>query len=82
MALGSAPELSLMRLGIINAYAIAGDIRHDLELLADQVNPPNVRPPGWKGSVPVIRCDRSVQTLIFVLERTASYKLNVDPLSA
>jgi tripartite-type tricarboxylate transporter receptor subunit TctC len=25
MALGSAPELSLMRLGMMNAYAIAGD---------------------------------------------------------
>ncbi len=63
------------------AYAIARDIRHDLELLADQFNPPNVRPPGWKGSDPVIRCDRSVQTLVFVLERTAGYKLNVDPLA-
>ncbi len=63
------------------AYAIARDIRHDLELLADQVNPPNVRPPGWRGSDPVIRCDRSVQTLVFVLERTAGYKLSVDPLT-
>lgn len=63
------------------AYAIARDIRHDLELLADQVNPPSVRPPGWKGSDPVMRCDRSVQTLIFVLERKATYKLSVDPLS-
>ncbi len=62
-------------------YAIARDIRHDLELLADQVNPPSVRPPGWKGADPVIRCDRSVQTLIFVLERTAGYKLSVDPLA-
>jgi len=63
------------------AYAIARDIRHDLELLADQFNPPNVRPPGWKGSDPVIRCDRSVQTLVFVLERTAGYKLTIDPLT-
>lgn len=63
------------------AYAIARDIRHDLELLADQVNPPSVRPPGWKGADPIMRCDRPVQTLIFVLERTASYKLSVDPLS-
>ncbi|MBI1276739.1 MAG: hypothetical protein GC179_01290 [Anaerolineaceae bacterium] len=63
------------------AYAIARDIRHDLELLADQVNPPSVRPPGWRGADPVIRCDRSVQTLVFVLERTAGYKLSVDPLA-
>jgi hypothetical protein len=62
-------------------YAIARDIRHDLELLADQVNPPSVRPPGWKGADPVIRCDRSVQTLVFVLERTAGYKLSIDPLA-
>ncbi len=62
------------------AFAIARDIRHDLELLADQVNPPSVRPPGWQGSDPVIRCDRSVQTLVFVLERTSGYKLSVDPL--
>lgn len=60
------------------AFAIARDIRHDLELLADKVNPPNVRPPGWIGSDPVMRCDRSVQTLVFVLERTSSYKLNID----
>jgi hypothetical protein len=63
------------------AYAIARDIRHDLELLADGFNPPNVRPPGWRGSDPVIRCDRSVQTLVFVLERTAGYKLSIDPLT-
>ncbi|MCA0458618.1 MAG: hypothetical protein LCI00_31965 [Chloroflexi bacterium] len=63
------------------AFAIARDIRHDLELLADQVNPSNVRPPGWVGADPVIRCDRSIQTLVFVLERTSSYELGVDPLA-
>lgn len=62
------------------AFAIARDIRHDLELLADQVNPSNIRPPGWVGADPVMRCDRSVQTLVFVLERTSGYKLGVDPL--
>lgn len=62
-------------------YAIARDIRHDLELLADQVNPPSIRPPGWVGSDPVMRCERGVQTLVFVLERTAGFTLGVDPLS-
>lgn len=63
------------------AFAIARDIRHDLELLADQVNPSNIRPPGWVGADPVMRCERSVQTLVFVLERTSAYKLGVDPLA-
>lgn len=62
-------------------YAIARDVRHDLELLADQVNPPNIRPPGWIGSDPVMRCERGVQTLVFVLERTAGFTLTVDALS-
>jgi len=52
MALGSAPELSLMRLGIINAYAVAGDTR-----LAQAPNIPTFRElglptlsfPGWFG---------------------------------
>ncbi|MEZ4667602.1 MAG: hypothetical protein R3E39_06750 [Anaerolineae bacterium] len=63
------------------AYAIARDIRHDIELLADQVNPAGIRPPGWIGGDPVIRCERGVQTLVFVLERTAGFTLTVDPFS-
>jgi hypothetical protein len=59
--------------------AIARDIRHDLELLADTLDKPNVRPPGWAGADPLMRCSRSAQALVNILERTGSYKLNVDP---
>lgn len=58
--------------------AIVRDIRHDLELLADTVGVPNVRPNGWSGADPLLRCDRSTQSLVNVLERGGVFSLNVD----
>jgi tripartite-type tricarboxylate transporter receptor subunit TctC len=52
MALGSAPELSLMRLGIINAYAIAGDTRLAQALnipTFSEMGLPTLSFPGWFG---------------------------------
>lgn len=49
------------------SYALARDIRHDLELLADTVIAPSVRPPNWLGDDPMMRCDRSTQTLVELL---------------
>jgi hypothetical protein len=62
-------------------FAIARDIRHDLELLADTTLQPNVRPPGWAGDRPIYRCDRATQTLIAVLERGGVFQLTLDPLA-
>jgi hypothetical protein len=62
-----------------STYAIARDIRHDLELLADYVNPANVRPPGWAGGDPLLRCDRGIQSLVDLLEKNTTFRLNVDP---
>ncbi|NWG17888.1 MAG: hypothetical protein HXY41_14765 [Chloroflexi bacterium] len=58
--------------------AIARDARHDLELLADAVGLPNVRPNGWAGSDPLIRCNRAVQALVYLLERSGTWTLTVD----
>ncbi len=49
--------------------AVARDIRHDLELLADIViGAPGLRPAGWVGDDPIMRCGRSIQSLLTVLK--------------
>ncbi|MFZ4827498.1 MAG: hypothetical protein ACOYLB_09080 [Phototrophicaceae bacterium] len=50
-------------------YALARDVRHDLELLADLLIAPGVRPPFWIGDDPLMRCARSTQNLITLLGR-------------
>jgi phosphate transport system substrate-binding protein len=63
-------------------YAIIRDIRHDLELLADAEIGVSVRPDGWKGAAPLLRCSRAVQTLVDLLQRGgvfASAVPNSDP---
>ncbi len=60
--------------------AVARDIRHDLELLADVVmNSRTVRPRGWQGDDPIMRCSRAVQTLIQIVELNGySLQLNFE----
>jgi hypothetical protein len=65
-----------------NAYAIARDVRHDLELLADTVVEPNVRPPNWIGDDPIMRCNRSTQTLVILLDSRGLYDIVSTPASA
>lgn len=49
--------------------AVARDIRHDLELLATQViGAPGVRPAGWLGDDPMMRCNRATQSLFTLLQ--------------
>jgi hypothetical protein len=49
--------------------AVARDIRHDLELLADVViGASGVRPAGWLGDDPIMRCSRATQSLLTVLK--------------
>ncbi len=49
--------------------AIARDIRHDLELLADVVvGATGLRPAGWKGDDPLMRCSRATQALFTMLQ--------------
>lgn len=48
----------------------ARDIRHDLELLADQQFGADARPALWIGGDPLMRCERSVQTVAYWFLRT------------
>ncbi|MBE2183915.1 MAG: hypothetical protein IAE89_10855 [Anaerolineae bacterium] len=51
--------------------AIARDLRHDLELVADRVaGAATIRPAGWQGDDPMMRCNRVTQALVTLLGRT------------
>ena len=65
-------------------YAIARDVRHDLELLADAIFGNNERPNGWEGpSDPVMRCDRATQALVGLLRAGGAFAVpQADPTSA
>lgn len=63
-------------------FAIVRDIRHDLELLADAVVGSSVaRPAGWRGSDPIMRCERGVQTLVALLRAGGVFQLEADRTS-
>lgn len=48
---------------------IARDIRHDLELVADEVmGRATIRPAGWQGDNPIYRCGRATQAILTMLE--------------
>jgi hypothetical protein len=65
--------------GVVSVpLAFARDIRHDLELFADDVmGTSTVRPAGWQGDDPLMRCDRATQALITVLQKEG-YGFNID----
>ena len=65
--------------GVVSVpLAFARDIRHDLELLADNImGTATIRPAGWQGDDPLMRCDRTTQALITVLNREG-YGFNID----
>lgn len=65
--------------GVVSVpLAFARDIRHDLELLADVVmGTSTIRPAGWQGDDPLMRCDRTTQALITVLQ-DEGYGFNID----
>ncbi len=50
-----------------NGFIIARNVRHDLELSADEFFGLTFRPQEWRGGLPIERCDRSLQTLVYVL---------------
>ncbi|HEX2620020.1 MAG TPA: hypothetical protein VHL11_07730, partial [Phototrophicaceae bacterium] len=60
-------------------YAVARDERYDLELLANLVYGKDHRPEGWIGGDPLLRCNRSTQTLVALLERGGVYHLTIPP---
>ncbi|MEM6283554.1 MAG: hypothetical protein AAF787_15285 [Chloroflexota bacterium] len=63
------------------AFATARDIRHDVELLADTVVAPSVRPPNWLGDEPIMRCNRSTQALVELLESRNLLMTTASPAS-
>src|SRR5690606_10738890 len=58
--------------------AIVRDIRHDLEIMADNVYN-GARPQDWAGGNPLYRCSRSTQALAGVLTRSGLYTVTADP---
>ncbi|MGB1285540.1 MAG: hypothetical protein ACPG7F_03315, partial [Aggregatilineales bacterium] len=60
-------------------YSIAADIRYDLEVLADAELGEGIRPSGWLGGDPLLRCDRSTRTLVSLLERGGVYNRSALP---
>lgn len=66
--------------GIVTSspQAVARDLRHDLELLADLVmNAATLRPAGWRGDDPIMRCSRASQALVGLLGRSG-FAVNLD----
>lgn len=58
--------------------AVARDVRHDLELLATEViGAPGVRPAGWLGDDPIMRCNRATQSL-FTLLQDRGIEIQID----
>ncbi|MCU0496613.1 MAG: hypothetical protein MUF87_04585 [Anaerolineae bacterium] len=52
-----------------NAELLARNVRHDIELIADQVyGDPDLRPEGWVGARPVFRCSRTIQNILRILD--------------
>lgn len=57
--------------------SIARDIRHDLEILATDVfGGEFARPVNWVGGDAVLRCNRSTQALVDLLDDTTSFDVN------
>ncbi len=65
--------------GVVSVpLAFARDIRHDLEILTDGiVGTSTIRPAGWQGDDPLMRCDRVTQALIVMLDQDG-YGINAD----
>ena len=53
---------------------VARNIRHDLELTADKVFGPNNRPEGWKDTISLFKCDRTIMNTVLVLQTTFNAK--------
>lgn len=47
---------------------VSRNIRHDLELSADDIFGPNNRPENWLGSLSLFRCDRTLMNIVQVLD--------------
>ncbi|GAB5491767.1 MAG: hypothetical protein Phog2KO_19820 [Phototrophicaceae bacterium] len=60
--------------------AISRDIRHDLEIIADDIFGAS-RPAEWAGGNPLYSCDRSTQALVSILDENGLYTLTANPLS-
>jgi len=53
---------------------IARNVRHDLELSADRFFQGNVRPAEWRGGSPLLRCDRTLQNTLSILNQFYSVR--------
>ncbi|MEZ4668359.1 MAG: hypothetical protein R3E39_10630 [Anaerolineae bacterium] len=54
---------------------VGRNIRHDIEVLANQVFGLGNRPENWRGSLSLFRCDRTVMNTVQVLRSAFNYRL-------
>lgn len=59
------------------ADIIARNVRHDLELVADEIYGFDVRPPNWNGAEPIYRCGRTLQNVYFLSVNNYSFNSEV-----
>jgi len=64
-----------------SAAIVARNVRHDLELAADEHFGGTARPDNWVGAAPLLRCDRTLQNLVSLLQ-TAYHVFLQTPSSA
>ncbi|MBC6935395.1 MAG: hypothetical protein DWB42_06110 [Chloroflexi bacterium] len=61
-----------------NPLLVVRNIRHDLELSADEQFGIAERPAGWRGGPAVARCDRAVQNLVQILVTAYTYNFQTN----
>lgn len=59
-----------------NIEIISRNVRHDLEMAADARFGLNQRPDQWRGAPPILRCDRTLQNILTVLDRFYNIRPN------
>jgi len=59
-----------------NVEIIARNVRHDLELAADEFLGIGERPQEWRGAAPILRCDRTLQNTLTVMDRFYNIQSN------
>lgn len=68
--------------GAVNStqLAVARDVRHDLEILAADVFEDRfIRPSGWAGGPAILRCNRSTQALVDLLQANNLFSIETIP---
>jgi hypothetical protein len=73
---GNRPDTWISATALL-APILARNVRHDLEIAADFFFQGPERPTDWRGSVPIVRCDRTLQNAVALLDEFFSLETNV-----